>query len=86
MRRADGTFAIGDVRGTRWDDSGAEFFHVNRPLNDRDNAPLVGFEWRREDLEQQGAATALLTELVQSMSDHFRRFTLSKETSRESNT
>jgi len=70
-RRADGTFAIDDVRGTRWDDNGAEFFHVYRPLNDGGNPPLSGFEWRRGDHEQQSTATALLTELVQFTSDRF---------------
>lgn len=69
--RSNGTFAIDDVRGTRWDESGTEFFHVYRPVSDEADAPLIGFEWRRSNPQQEARATARLVDLIQSTSERF---------------
>lgn len=70
-KRSDGALAIDDVRGTRWDESGTEFFHVYRPVGDGANAPLMGFEWRRGDSQQEARAAAQLIDLIQSTSERF---------------
>jgi hypothetical protein len=55
---------IDDVRGTRWDGAGGEYFHVYRPVSGGIDAPLAGYEWRRGDAAQQRAATSLLSDLI----------------------
>lgn len=62
----DGTMDITDVRGTRWDDNGIEYFHVLRPDGPEHNATLSGYEWPRENLDAQNTATSKLVELIQS--------------------
>jgi hypothetical protein len=56
---------IDDVRGTRWDAEGNEYFHVYRPVSGRIEAPLAGYEWRRDDAGQERAATDALIALIQ---------------------
>lgn len=70
-KRSNGKFVIDDVRGTRWDESGTELFHVYRPVSDEADAPLMGFEWRRGDSQQEARATAKLVDLIQSTSERF---------------
>ncbi len=48
---------IDDVRGTRWDEHGTEYFHVYLPSDAREGSELVGVEWRRDDAAQERAAT-----------------------------
>ena len=55
---------IDDVRGTRWDASGGEYFHVYRPVSGASGAPLAGYEWRRGDAAGEASATTLLAELI----------------------
>jgi hypothetical protein len=50
-----------DVRGTRFDDGGKEWFHVYRRVGDR----LVGVEWPRDDAGAEKRARARIDELVQ---------------------
>ena len=50
-----------DVRGTRFDDDGKEWFHVYRRVGDR----LVGVEWPRDDVAAARRAHARIDELVQ---------------------
>ena len=57
-------FTIDDVRGTRIDRSGREWFHVYRPSSGDPFAPLVGYEWPRDDPDLSQQATDVLTELV----------------------
>jgi hypothetical protein len=55
---ADGKASwIADVRGTRWDERGAEYFHVYLPRDNRGDADLVGVEWRRGDAAEERGAT-----------------------------
>jgi hypothetical protein len=61
---ADGEWTVDDVRGTRWGADGREYFHVYRPAGPDLHAPLVGYEWPRDDPHLAIAATALLTALV----------------------
>jgi len=49
-----------DVRGTRFDDDGKEWFHVYRRAGDR----LVGVEWPRDDAGAEKRARARIEELV----------------------
>lgn len=63
-RLRDGTYTIADVRGTRWDADGRELFHVYRPEGPEHNAPLIGYEWPRDDFGEQRQATRLLDELL----------------------
>jgi hypothetical protein len=64
-RRAD-TLTVSDVRGSRIDEKGREWFHVYRPVSGAPNAPLVGYEWLRDDPAQRAEATALLVEHVRT--------------------
>lgn len=50
-----------DVRGTRFDDDGKEWFHVYRRAGDR----LVGVEWPRDDASAEKRARARIDDLVQ---------------------
>ena len=61
VRFRDGTFGVEDVRGTRWDEQGTEWFHVYRPSGASPNAPLQGYEWRRGNADEQRQATDLMT-------------------------
>lgn len=61
---ADGEWTVDDVRGTRWGVDGREYFHVYRPAGPDLHAPLVGYEWPRDDPNLAIAATTLLTALV----------------------
>lgn len=70
-RRPDGSRVVDDVRGTRWDDNGTEFFHVYHPTSDLPNAPLAGFEWLRRDLQQQEDATEQLITLIRSTGERY---------------
>ncbi|MCK6454409.1 MAG: hypothetical protein L6R19_26700 [Alphaproteobacteria bacterium] len=67
-----GTWTVEDVRGTRWDAQGREYFHVYRPRGAEAGAPLVGYEWPRGDDALQDRATALLTDLVRDLPLPFR--------------
>ena len=49
-----------DVRGTRFDDGGKEWFHVYRRAGDR----LVGVEWPRDDAGAEKRARARIDDLV----------------------
>jgi hypothetical protein len=51
-----------DVRGTRFDDGGKEWFHVYRRVGDR----LVGVEWPRDDGDAGKRARARIDELVRA--------------------
>ena len=51
---------IDDVRGTRWDDRGTEWFHVYLPSSAAEGAELDGVEWRRDDRDEEQRATAWL--------------------------
>lgn len=62
----DGEWTVDDVRGTRWDALGREYFHVYRPSGPEMHAPLVGYEWPRDDPHLAIGATALLTDLVRA--------------------
>jgi hypothetical protein len=57
---------IDDVRGTRWDRDGVEYFHVYLPRDDRAGSALVGVEWRRDDPEQERLATDWLVDWVRT--------------------
>lgn len=61
---ADGEWTVDDVRGTRWGVDGREYFHVYRPAGPELHAPLIGYEWPRDDPHLAIAATSLLTDLV----------------------
>lgn len=61
------TWTVEDVRGTSWDSSGREYFHVYRPATAEAGAKLVGYQWPRGDLPLQDRATELLTELVRDL-------------------
>lgn len=63
---ADGDWTVDDVRGTRWGADGREYFHVYRPNGPDLHAPLVGYEWPRDDPHLAIAATTLLTDLVRA--------------------
>ncbi|MEM7293229.1 MAG: hypothetical protein AAF420_07535, partial [Pseudomonadota bacterium] len=67
-RKSDGEIggAVNDVRGTRWDSDGREYFHVYRPTGVAPDMPLVGYEWPRGDRAAQRSATELLV-------DHIRK-------------
>ena len=60
----DGQWTVDDVRGTRWGGDGREYFHVYRPRGPDLHAPLVGYEWPRDDPHLAIAATRLLSDLV----------------------
>lgn len=64
---AAGTWTVEDVRGTRWDGDGAEYFHVYRPSGAEADAALVGYEWKRGDAALQDQATDLLTGMVRDL-------------------
>ena len=51
---------IDDVRGTRWDERGVEYFHVYKPRDASANAELDGVEWRRDDPDEERRATEWL--------------------------
>lgn len=59
-------WTVADVRGSRLDANGDEWFHVYRPSSGTFAAPLVGFEWRRDDEAQRDEALALLVEHVRT--------------------
>lgn len=61
VRFPDGSFGVEDVRGTRWDEQGTEWFHVYRPTGAAPNSPLQGYEWRRGNAAEQSSATDLMT-------------------------
>jgi len=42
-------YTIDDVRGTRWDHNGREYFHVYRASGPEPHAPLIGYEWPRDN-------------------------------------
>lgn len=65
-KRYAGGLTVADVRGSRIDEDGREWFHVYRPASPEPNAPLVGFEWLRDDPAQRQEATRLLVEHVRS--------------------
>ncbi len=48
---------IDDVRGTRWDERGREWFHVYLPSSAAPDAELDGVEWRRDDRDEERRAT-----------------------------
>ncbi len=48
---------IDDVRGTRWDAQGREYFHVYLPHDERAASGLIGVEWARTDPDEERAAT-----------------------------
>jgi hypothetical protein len=50
---------VGDVRGTTLLDA-TELWHVYVPAGDGPKAPLVGWEWLRNDADAERAATSLL--------------------------
>lgn len=55
-----------DVRGTRIDDEGREWFHTLRRSRPGANAPMFGYEWPRDDDEAHARATEeLLAELAE---------------------
>ena len=58
-RGGAGSF-IDDVRGTRWDARGTEYFHVYMPSGTGADEDLVGVEWRRDDPDEERRATAWL--------------------------
>ncbi len=58
--RAGRERAVDDVRGTRWDARGTEYFHVYLPSDAGTDAALAGVEWRRDDREEEKRATAWL--------------------------
>ena len=66
-----GTWTVEDVRGTRWDAEGREYFHVYRPATAAAGARLVGYEWRRGDAALQQRATEMLTEMVSDLPTPF---------------
>jgi hypothetical protein len=64
MKRFRGGRTVADVRGSRIDAQGREWFHVYRPTGPEPQSPLVGYEWLRGDVAQRREATTLLVEHV----------------------
>jgi hypothetical protein len=58
-------YTIEDVRGTRWDAKGQEFFHVYRPADGAPGSTLHGVEWARGNSAIQRRATNALVSLVE---------------------
>ena len=56
---------IDDVRGTRWDEQGREYFHVYMPRDARAGSGLIGVEWARDDPDEERAATDWLVDWSQ---------------------
>ena len=65
VRLRDGGFGVEDVRGTRWDKDGTEWFHVYRPVSAEKKAALQGMEWRRGNVAEQASATDLLAAFLE---------------------
>lgn len=65
-----GCWSVLDVRGTRFEDSGGELFHVLLPVEDTPHAALRGAEWARGDRRAEERATARLVELLGSPRRH----------------
>ena len=59
-------YTIDDVRGTRWDEQGREWFHVYRASGPEPHAPLIGYEWLRDDNRAAREATRRLAQIVDS--------------------
>lgn len=59
-------YTIDDVRGTRWDEQGREWFHVYRASGPEPHAALVGYEWLRDDRRAAREATERLARLVET--------------------
>lgn len=73
MMRYSGGLTVADVRGSRIDDQGREWFHVYRPSGAKPNSALIGYEWLRDDPAQREEATTLLVEQVRTTPRPFRR-------------
>ena len=57
---------VDDVRGTRWDAQGREYFHVYMPHDERAASGLIGVEWSRADPDEERAATDWLVQWSQA--------------------
>jgi len=65
-QRGGDSYTIDDVRGTRWDANGREYFHVYRASGPQPHAPLEGYEWPRDNPLSARAASDLLSKVVQN--------------------
>ena len=59
-------FTVADVRGASLDEQGREHFHVYRPVHGGAHAPLVGYQWLRNDEAQRSRAHQLIVEHVRA--------------------
>lgn len=59
-------YTIDDVRGTRWDHNGREYFHVYRASGPQPHAPLIGYEWPRDNARAASEATERLTQILRT--------------------
>jgi len=62
-------WTVADVRGTRIDATGQEWFHVYRPLDGQGHSALVGYEWRRGHDDEHELADS---HLAQHLRTHAR--------------
>ncbi len=66
MKRYSGGLTVADVRGSRIDSQGREWFHVYRPTSPAPGGPLVGYAWLRHDPRQRKQAHESLVEHVRT--------------------
>ena len=68
MYRRNGVpgYTIDDVRGTRWDQNGRQYFHVYRASGPEPHAPLIGYEWPRDNASAASEATNRLTQILRT--------------------
>ena len=59
-------YTVDDVRGTRWDHNGREYFHVYRASGPEPHAPLIGYEWPRDNARAASEATERLTQILRT--------------------
>ncbi len=68
LYRENGTlgYTINDVRGIRWDHNGREYFHVYRASGPEPHAPLIGYEWPRDNARAAADAAEQLTQILRT--------------------
>jgi hypothetical protein len=68
MYRENGSvgYTINDVRGIRWDHNGREYFHVYRASGPEPHAPLIGYEWPRDNTNAAAEASDRLTQILRT--------------------
>ena len=59
-------YTIDDVRGIRWDRNGREYFHVYKASGAGPHAPLIGYEWPRDNVNAAAEATERLTQILRT--------------------